>query len=72
MVTNSRSNMGILLHASSKQAHAHSRPQVSWTCLSFVMLECTSPAERFSLKTVDERKFLSVTKDLYFNQGPSF
>ena len=49
--------------ASSEQADAQSRPQVSremlpihchvWTCLSNATLECTSPAKRFPLKTAN-------------------
>ena len=29
------------------------------TCLSIVTLECTSPAKRFSMNTVNEKKFFS-------------
>ena len=55
--------------ASSEQADVQSRPEVSremlrihchaWTCLSIVMLECSSSAKRFLSKTVNEKKFLS-------------
>ena len=61
--------------ASSEQADAQSRPQVSremlpvhchaWTCLSIITLECTSPAKRFPPKTVNEKGFLS-TQSLTF------
>ena len=56
--------------ASSEQSDAQSRPQVSremltihchaWTCLTIVTLECMSPAKRFPLKTVNEKKLLST------------
>ena len=65
----------ILPQASSEQADAQSRPQVSrqmlpihfhsWTCLSIVMLESTSCAKRFPPKTLNEKKFLS-TQSLTF------
>ena len=55
---------------SSEQADAQSRTQVSremlpvhchaWKFLSIVTLECTSPAERFPPKIVNEKKFLSI------------
>ena len=38
---------------------------LSWTCLSIVMLERTSPAKRFPPKTVYEKEFLS-TQSLTF------
>ena len=67
--------MPFLPQASSEQAEAQSRPQVSrqmppihchdWTCLSIVTLERTSPAKRFPPKTVNENKFLS-TQSLTF------
>ena len=40
-----------LYQASSEYADA------TWTCLSIVTLECTSPAKRFPPKTVNEKKF---------------
>ena len=56
--------------ASSEQADAQGKPQVcremlpihcrTRTCLSNATLECTSPAKRFSLTTVNEKKFLST------------
>ena len=62
--------MPVQPQASSEQADAQSRSQVrremlpihchTWTCLSIVTLECTSPAKRFPPKTVNEKKFLST------------
>ena len=56
----------IRAQASREQADAQSRPQVSremlpihchaWTCLSIIMLECTSPAKWFPPKTEKKRK----------------
>ena len=53
--------------ASSEQADAQSRPQVSremlpvhchaWTCLSTVTLECALPAKRFPPQTVNEKEY---------------
>ena len=62
--------MQFLPQASSEEADVQSKPQVSRemlpihcrarTCLSNATLECTSPAKRFPLKTVNEKKFLST------------
>ena len=56
--------------ASSEDADDQGSPQMSrkilpvhcqaWTCLSIVTLECTSPANRFLPKAVNEKKFLST------------
>ena len=62
--------MPVRLQASSEQADAQSRPQVSremlpihchvGACLSIVTLECTYPAKRFPPKTINEKKFPSA------------
>ena len=40
-------------------------PLSRWTCPSVTTFECTSPAEIFATKTVNEKKFLS-TQSLTF------
>ena len=70
--------MGLRCQTSSEQADAQSRPQVSsemlpihcraWTCLSNATLDCTSPAKRFSPKTVNEKKLLSTQQILKTEQ----
>ena len=62
--------VGLRGQASSEQADGPGKPHVNremlpihchaWTCLSSATLECTSPAKRFPLKTVNEKKFLST------------
>ena len=61
---------------SNEQVDAQSIPQVSkemlpvhcqaWTCLSSTTHECTSPAKRFPLKTVNEKNYFLYTQSMTF------